>query len=349
MKQTLLLITSMVFVIVLHAQSPTLTSIINYGIGDKQITLTADTVGIIPGPAGINQTWDFSKLMQDSAKDSSFINYVDPTKTQFTKAFPAANVAGEISFQAGVSYTYYDMTNSAADELGNATYNSGSMTSNIVKYVNPLTQLTFPVRYGYTHSTSYNAPPFGNAAGYTVGTYIVKADAYGSMKIRNTQYDSVLRLYVINYGADSIYAPGIGSIEFPDSSDSYIYYCPGKKSPILTISYSPYPHNKRVTFNDFDHVRLAGFTSEKNENLSFSLFPNPTKNAAQISLILNQPSQAQINIVNELGQVVKALDNIRLAQGANNFNLDLEGIPTGIYFVNLISNGQIGRQKLIVN
>jgi len=351
MKQALLLIVSVVFVTVLRAQSPTLTSIINYGIGDKQITLTADTTGIEPGPAGINQTWDFSKLKRDSAMDSSIVNYIDPKKTQYSAAFKTANVAGEIAYKGGVSYTFYDMTNAAIDGLGNAGYDSSTKTSNGVKFTNALTQLAYPVQYGYNHAATYNTTPFGNNAAFSRSTYNVNADAFGSMKIRNTQYDSVLRLKVTQVVADSIpLGGGSGSFMFYDSITSYEFYCPGKKSPILTISYTPkVPYGKRVTFNDFDHVRLTAIAPEKNENISFSLFPNPAKNLVQISLILNQSSEAEITIVNELGQAVKSLQNIPLMKGANNFNLDLGGMPHGIYFVNLISNGQMSRQKLVVD
>ena len=330
----------------LRAQSPTLTSTINYNIGDKQITLTADTTGIEPGAAGINQTWDFSKLKQDSAMDSTIVNYVDPKKTLYSGDFKTATVAGEIATKGGLSYTFYGMTNSGIENFGDAQYDSASASSNLTKFKNAFTELKYSLQYEDNYSSGYNAPPYGNNAGYYVGTYMVKADAYGTMKIRNTQYDSVLRLHVINAGMDSIYAPGIGAFEIPDSISSYIYYCPGKKSPILTISYTP--AGKSVTFNDFDHVRLTGIAPEKNETVSFNLFPNPAKNNAKISMISNQPSEANIDIINELGQVVKSLDNIPLMKGANNFSLDLPGIPHGIYFVNLISNGQVGRQKLVI-
>src|ERR1700722_18130325 len=110
MKQTLLLIACMVFVTVVHAQSPTLTSSINYTIGDKQITLTADTTGIEPGNAGPNQAWDFSNLKQDSAMDSSFEYYIDPKKTLYSGDFKAANIAGEIPEHGGAAYNYFNMT-----------------------------------------------------------------------------------------------------------------------------------------------------------------------------------------------------------------------------------------------
>ncbi len=351
MKQTLLLIVCAVLATVLHAQSPTLTSTINYNIGDQQITLTADTTGVEPGPAGINQTWDFSKLKRDSAMDSTITNYVDPKKTLYNGDFKTANVAGENAFRGGFSYTYYDMTNTAINELGNAGYDSAMMASNGVKFKTALTQLAYPVQFGYTKSASYNTTPFGNNAAYSRSTYNVKADAYGTMKIRNTQYDSVLRLNVTQTVVDSIYTgPGVASFMFYDSSTSYIYYCPGKKSPILTINYSPKaPFGKSVTFNDFDHVRLTGITPEKNENINFSLFPNPAKSSAQVSLFLNQSSQAEILLINELGQVVKSIPSITLVQGVNNFSIDLQGMPPGIYFVNLVSNGQMGRQKLVVD
>jgi|GEM_PF-2597989 len=355
MKHTFSILPGIIFAVAVHAQSPTITSANNFVIGDKQITLTADSVGIYEGPAGTNLSWDFSKLKQDSAMDSSFVRYVDPKKTAYSGDFNSADIAGQDSSHSGLSYTYYDMTNSGVNVLGYASYDSAAMSANVIKYTDVLTQITYPVSYGYTYHDTYSTGTSSGQSGtYIRGSINIKADAYGTLKIRNKQYDNVLRLNEVTKEFDSL-SLGFAFILFYETNTTYTYYTPGKKSPVLTILYAsvtsdttqPGTVYKMVTFNDFDHD--LGLASAEADNISFSLFPNPAKGTAGIYLTAKQASEPEIMISNELGQVVKIIPKVRLQEGANHLNIDLEGMSSGIYFMDIISNGKIGRHKIVVD
>ncbi len=77
-----------------------------------------------------------------------------------------------------------------------------------------------------------------------------------------------------------------------------------------------------------------------------SLFPNPAKNSITVNYTLN-PSQSNLEIRNVLGQIQK---NVMLTAGSKSVNLNVDDMPSGIYFITLKSNGNvIDTQRLIVN
>ncbi len=79
-------------------------------------------------------------------------------------------------------------------------------------------------------------------------------------------------------------------------------------------------------------------------NLTFKVYPNPTKDLIQIQLA-QTTDQLSIDIHNLLGQ---SLYQQQFGNGGRNFTLDLSTLQTGIYWLNIRSGDQSGVKKLII-
>ncbi|MEP7170866.1 MAG: T9SS type A sorting domain-containing protein, partial [Bacteroidota bacterium] len=92
-------------------------------------------------------------------------------------------------------------------------------------------------------------------------------------------------------------------------------------------------------------LRLEGQVSVNNEEIS--IYPNP--NTGQFSLEFASDVKEEndiIEIYNSLGQSIFK-NNISINEGENHKQIDLSKFPSGIYFLNLKTEKEVFRQKII--
>jgi subtilisin-like proprotein convertase family protein len=80
-------------------------------------------------------------------------------------------------------------------------------------------------------------------------------------------------------------------------------------------------------------------------NIAAKLFPNPTAN--ELNLVLEQtlPEEAQVQVINLQGQILRQL---RMSKGANGLQIDTQGLPDGTYFLQLRTSGGVLSKKFVV-
>lgn len=99
-------------------------------------------------------------------------------------------------------------------------------------------------------------------------------------------------------------------------------------------------------FRDFVFSPAAGTTStiDFSEVSKFDVFPNPAKEQATIVLETSQDLTYQVLVTDILGKQIMFFDSVN-----SNSRLDLELEQAGLYFINLIKEGQaVIVQKLLV-
>jgi len=79
-----------------------------------------------------------------------------------------------------------------------------------------------------------------------------------------------------------------------------------------------------------------------------SIFPNPAKGNFTLSCTLPQEENTYINLYNTKGQQVKSVQSGILPQGENKINADVKGLPTGLYFVRIISGSETAVEKILI-
>ncbi|MDX1666066.1 MAG: hypothetical protein R3350_02505, partial [Saprospiraceae bacterium] len=109
-------------------------------IGDVFIFANADTTGVSIGPAGADQTWDFSSL---ASLSSDTVTYINPTLAPEISNFPMANLASE---QEG-AFTYFEKNLSTFSVLGGAFDPDNTGQARTVKFDPKQVLLRFPTTF----------------------------------------------------------------------------------------------------------------------------------------------------------------------------------------------------------
>lgn len=79
------------------------------------------------------------------------------------------------------------------------------------------------------------------------------------------------------------------------------------------------------------------------ENEKVKLYPNPCIDHLNIELTLEEPTRVKIGVYNEVGQLVKLVDEGNLTSGNQKVDINLDRLSSGFYFVNV----NVGSNKIV--
>ncbi len=112
---------------------------------------------------------------------------------------------------------------------------------------------------------------------------------------------------------------------------------------------TPVPDNQ-ITYPTKPGAAPVNTTSVA-ENSAFgantSLYPNPAKNSAVLSISMSKTSQVQIDVMNTIGQIVKTVSTSANV-GENNIAINLDGLASGVYMVNVKAGDAKTTKKLVI-
>lgn len=155
---------------------------------------SCDTIGVVAGNSGANQTWDFSKLKQKSDTITEWM--VNPSETPYKDKFPTAN---QVEKYSNGSYVYVNKEKEQSNLLG---YVSPYMT---ITYPKPVVFAKRPISYQGKFSTDFtnkfNTSGMDFSGG---GTATIEADGYGDLVLPNKTYKNVLRVKITQMQTDTI-------------------------------------------------------------------------------------------------------------------------------------------------
>jgi hypothetical protein len=108
------------------------------------------------------------------------------------------------------------------------------------------------------------------------------------------------------------------------------------------------PSNHYYTSANMKFVRIIEAVDDIQGNISNSqLYPNPAKGSANLTINLKSNTKVELKVVNLMGEVVKT-SVVETEAGLNNINVDLSGVASGIYMVNVQAGNASATKKLIV-
>lgn len=110
-------------------------------------------------------------------------------------------------------------------------------------------------------------------------------------------------------------------------------------------------YTKIGDFGAFDRHAFASKTSgtiEPTEISSFEVFPNPAVNHLMVAYTLDSASDCQLSVSNATGQLVRTQTAIPQALGQNQYDLNLDGLSNGMYFVHLQTNTGMKTLRFVV-
>jgi hypothetical protein len=316
------------------AQGPTLTYA-NSGlaVGDAYNTFAADTTGVLPGPAGAGQSWNFGSLSIGVAANQSCLN---PSGTPYGSSFPAATVATN---SGSTSYGYFKINTSEYSLLG-----TGS-PSYIMIYSDPQKILTYPFSYGSVLNDNIVASyTVGGTAVTRTGASHSNADAWGTLTLPSGNYPNVVRLKLTQALKDSS-----SLFVATYAITSYLWYDGTHKTPLLNVYFMAQTVLGNTTYTKAVYVAdyAAGIPVNNTEDADISLYPNPASKQVTVSYNSSEGKQSQISLLDIQGRCVLKTYNMPVA-GQHDFILDISALPQGVYFMRIASGIETATRKLIV-
>ncbi len=137
----------------------------------------AETDAFDPGPAGANQTWNFSGLELTPIGGNETIL---PTGTPFAGTFPTSNFCNATTGESAGGYTYFKYDTQKMELLGDAFTGIGIFSFGI----NPKTYIEFPYTFNTVFSDTYTPDNIPFTATY---------DGYGTLILPFGTYHNVVR------------------------------------------------------------------------------------------------------------------------------------------------------------
>ena len=79
-----------------------------------------------------------------------------------------------------------------------------------------------------------------------------------------------------------------------------------------------------------------------------SVYPNPAVNNATVSIDASASNNAEIKVVDVVGKVVLALNEVSLTKGNNRIDLNTANLNSGVYFVQVSVNDKVSISQLVI-
>lgn len=324
---------SLVIICSVSIAQPTLTATgVNPVIGENY-TLNGSAY-VSPGSAGASQTWNLSSM---SGASAGITNVVAPSSTTYGSSFTTSTVAAENSTAGTVNYLKTSST---------AMQNSGIVSgTTVITYSNFEDYLHFPTNFSNTFTDSWAASFV--SSGYTfyrTGTTTVTADSYGTLITPNGTYTNVTRIHFVQDYQDSAFIGTPYVITY--DNDQYMWYKDGihvQIASVYTLTTSaggPYTGGSYVLGSL--GIDDASFISASN------VFPNPAVDQITVDFTLTENKSVTVQVFNALGQKMDLNQSAEGFTGANTIQLDVATLPEGIYFAQILLEGNIAATKRFV-
>ena len=316
-------------------------------LGNAQITLTSADVGaigskyfmnidtnngagLVIGPGGTNQAWDFSSVTPGL---SDTIEFLDPANTPYAGDFPNANLA---IFQSDLNgYAFLTSDNSSLEIIGVAGDPANLGQTFVLPQEDPLRVANFPFSYGDSFqdtsiidaSIEFTAfPPADSARLRTVAHRTLVADGWGDLEFPGATYNT-LRVKEISTTWDSVWVhvPFFGWNLLQDTSytdSTFTWWANGEGYLICEIVYEGGAID-RVTYQNPNQVSVA------NDPLySHIVYPNPAQNTLHIQQ--RSPKPVVMEVYSLTGQLL-----LQKRQDGRDLEIDTSSLLEGHYILRL--------------
>lgn len=288
------------------------------------------------GPSGASQTWNFATYTGTPSTPS---NVVTVGSTPSGSSFPSANIA--INTGGGAPYSYQKTSATAYQNYGNV-----ASSGVVMSYSNPEDYLRFPFTYLNTYIDPW-ATTFVNA-GYTfyrTGTTTITADGYGTLITAAGTFTNVTRVHMVQDYQDSAYFGTPYVITY--LNDEYFWYVNGTHAALAATFDFTSSAGSPVQGSFF--LGTAVGIDDINASLSnVNLFPNPATDHLTVDFTLTENKAVQVQVFNAIGQEMEISQYGDGMTGSNTIRLNVTDLPEGIYYAQIMLDGNIAATKRFV-
>ncbi len=308
---------------------------INFVVGDQLNVVNATYVN--PGSQGANQTWDLSAMV------SSFTTQnvgVTASSTPYASNFTGATIA--LNQPAYGNYSYYKINSSAQQYYGYENVNG------FQAYSDPEDMIRFPFTYNDTYIDPWSVTFLvSGTTKYRKGTTTVTADGYGTLITPAGSFTNVLRVHFVEDYIDSMNFSGSPAITNLHQ-EQYFWYKEGIHFALAEIYSASVNNGAPILSGTYLANPATGVNDLSNMISEYSLSPNPTSEQVKLNFTLTENKKVTINVFNALGQNIQLEQTENEMQGANTIELNVATLPEGIYFAQILLDGNVAGTKRFV-
>lgn len=354
MKKIYLLVFSLIGISQINAQI-TLTKAANEPIvGDTYDTKTLDTnsTALPMNISGTNVTWNITNIFETGG--TTTYTYTAPSGT-VTSSYPGTTIVQEDQSTGNLSYF---KSTASTYELLAANLNIGGLPAELNYNTNSAIIASYPITMGYLNNdTGAGAVSANTLTGTFTSTIQTKADGTGTLNFNgqaSANYPNCLRVKMTQHIAFTLSYMGFPITGTVDQT-YYNYYVSAFKNPVFTVNYNHVVSNNVIMPIDQYQTDVSalsnvilGVGEKKLNDIIFKAYPNPANNEVFVHFVLTQKESYTIDIVNNLGQVVKSVAKPDLQPGLYNESVDISGLSAGIYHIKVSGKNASGVEKLII-
>jgi len=294
---------------------------------------------IDPGPSGENQNWVFSTV---NIFETGIYEAMDPSETPFGNIFTESNIAYNIDNQESFNYGY----NTSAESVNNGTgFNSKDQL--IIHYTNPSTLMIYPFSYNNTFSDTYfGSYTFEGLETHESGTSNVVADGWGSIITPAATYNNVLRVKTEREHIDSVFMEDMFLYATITNYTDFAWYAPNIKSPVFAITLS----NCTGVCDTVGYYTTSTqqVVNIENNIEDFKVYPNPASDKILLSFSTHKTGKITISVVDLTGKEILQYQKNLILNGLQSFDLSLNKLENGLYFVKIDDGNSASSKKIIV-
>ncbi len=153
-----------------------------------------------------------------------------------------------------------------------------------------------------------------------------------------------------------LFAGGLYQIALGNTAgENLVFVASDDDDDASTIMYGPYGENDAIGWYigwDFSPVIRANFDpsvsiAETIDLAGIQMFPNPVNDVLTVRFTAQDQNDVRINLVSLDGKLVYT-ENVKSFSGQHTSLIDMSGLPSGIYSVQLMSNNGTHTQKVVV-
>jgi len=323
------------FVTAFSFAQPTLQAVdLNPVVGDH---MTGNDCSYIDhGPAGANITWNLSAMTVNASLTT---DAVTPASTGKSASFPNANIA----LSNGPDFYAFYHTSSAVIQA----YGFGSPYGDLI-YSNPEDMLHYPLSYTNSFTDTWRASASPSPYPYySSGSVNVSVDGYGTLITPTGTYHNVLRVHAAETRFDSAF-DGTSWIVDVTHTDSYSWYLKGNHNAIAGTDSSTSTDVSLNNMSAFYLTNVVAVNEPADLVSSFSLYPNPAVDHVMLDIDLISKQRMEVRVYNAVGSLVRTVDSFNGMTGENRYRLDVADLSKGIYFVQLLLDGNSAAERKFV-
>ncbi|NND31293.1 MAG: T9SS type A sorting domain-containing protein [Saprospiraceae bacterium] len=310
-------------------------------IGKSQVLEEdSSTVTLDVGSPGANQVWDHRNIEFINVSSIN-VSFESPAGNPFSNQFPAANLVQHLTTDLadGDQYLFYQVESDRFTGLGDA-FNfifEGMPFSQ----VDPGESLEAPLPLTMGAEWNSIVSDTFSESGLTLITYdstINLVDGWGTLRLPLGDFDC-LRVKSKSY-CTSITSFGGNTMSDTESELTYVWISPDH-FVLCTATNEDIDNENFTTSNFYSRVgSVTGSTSLRDQtvlkNVQAQIYPNPFFDILRIEVLLEQPQELRVEILDMNQRVVEVLQNGYLSQGRNTLNWNGQNnVSAASYFLRI--------------